>query len=108
MDKELKENWLAALKSGHYIKGYGALRIDRGEYIEHCCLGVLAEVSDLGEWSEDSGNDGVGSYWIGDCSYRGFFGEPVDLEFSHQERLARINDQTATFDQVIEYIEKEI
>jgi hypothetical protein len=38
--KELKENWLSALKSGKYKQVNGQLKYYEG----HCCLGVLAEI----------------------------------------------------------------
>jgi ASC-1-like (ASCH) protein len=38
--KELKENWLNALKSGKYKQVNGQLK----DYEGHCCLGVLAEI----------------------------------------------------------------
>lgn len=55
--KEIKENWLAALKSGEYIQGDGRLRItDIDGVCKHCCLGVLASIHP--ELSIDS--DGYG------------------------------------------------
>ena len=49
MDKELKDKWVAALRSGDYRQGKGFL------YSEgcHCCLGVLCEVSGIPEWDGD-------------------------------------------------------
>lgn len=41
MNKELKEKWVAALRSGKYEQGTGALRSVDNRY---CCLGVLCEV----------------------------------------------------------------
>jgi len=38
--KELKENWLNALKSGIFKQEPGQLKTSHG----HCCLGVLAEI----------------------------------------------------------------
>jgi hypothetical protein len=40
IDKETKDAWVAALRSGKYKQTTGALRNDTG----YCCLGVLAEV----------------------------------------------------------------
>ena len=45
MDKEVKEKWLKALRSGEYAQGKGALCAKHPiEGIVHCCLGVLCEV----------------------------------------------------------------
>jgi hypothetical protein len=43
MDKELKEKWVEALRSGRYVQG--EVHFERGD--KFCCLGVLCEV--LGE-----------------------------------------------------------
>jgi len=40
MDKAVKKDWTAALRSGKYKQGQGYLK-DDGEY---CCLGVLCEI----------------------------------------------------------------
>jgi hypothetical protein len=40
--KEVKESWLADLKSGKFIQGYGALRYEK----TYCCLGVLCVTLD--------------------------------------------------------------
>jgi hypothetical protein len=40
LTKELKENWLTALKSGIFKQEPGQLKTFNG----HCCLGVLAEI----------------------------------------------------------------
>lgn len=49
MNQELKEKWIAALRSGKYEQGTGFLCKD-GAY---CCLGVLMEVSGNPEWVAD-------------------------------------------------------
>ena len=41
MNTEVKKLWTAALRSGEYEQGTGALRTARG----YCCLGVLCEVA---------------------------------------------------------------
>lgn len=47
MKKEIKAKWVAALRSGDYKQGCGALKgldKDTGQF-DHCCLGVLCEVA---------------------------------------------------------------
>lgn len=51
--KELKENWLSALKSGKYIQGAGQLR--KGN--SFCCLGVLCDIHPMLSISEDGYSD---------------------------------------------------
>lgn len=67
MKRELKEKWMAALRSGEYQQGRNALRVpiyacddegnatdDVGGY-EYCCLGVLHEIAGLDERHESGG-----------------------------------------------------
>lgn len=41
MNKEVKEKWVAALRSGKYKQGKHALRMDD----QFCCLGVLCDLA---------------------------------------------------------------
>lgn len=52
MKKEVKDRWLAALRSGKYKQGKKVLRTEEGTY---CCLGVLCDLA---------AQDGVGQ-WVG-------------------------------------------
>lgn len=42
--KEIKDNWLKALKSGEYTQGYRMLVTPCRT--RHCCIGVLGEVTE--------------------------------------------------------------
>lgn len=44
MKKELKDKWVAALRSGKYEQGQNYLRTEKNKY---CCLGVLCEVAGI-------------------------------------------------------------
>src|SRR3990167_9242979 len=45
MKKSYAMKWIAALRSGKYKQGKGALhQVDRSRYHKYCCLGVLCEV----------------------------------------------------------------
>lgn len=46
MDPELKQKWIAALKSGEYKQGKACLHNEDED--TYCCLGVLNEVAQLG------------------------------------------------------------
>lgn len=52
MNKEVKELWLAALRSGNYSQGKFRLRNTNDEF---CCLGVLCDIfskqGGVGSWS---------------------------------------------------------
>lgn len=45
MNKELKNKWIEALRSGKYKQGKGALRTGDIENPHYCCLGVLCAIS---------------------------------------------------------------
>lgn len=53
MDRTIRDKWVAALRSGNYKQGRGALRLSAGSYNHEepasvedgfCCLGVLSDV----------------------------------------------------------------
>lgn len=44
---EVKEKWVAALRSGAYKQTNGCLRSERRDGTSYCCLGVLCEVLEL-------------------------------------------------------------
>jgi hypothetical protein len=45
MNKEIKQRWVNALRSGRYKQGRGALRRITGSGEEYCCLGVLCQLA---------------------------------------------------------------
>tara|TARA_R110000751_G_scaffold273817_2_gene374595 strand:- start:708 stop:1040 length:333 start_codon:yes stop_codon:yes gene_type:complete len=54
MNKEIKNEWLQALKSDKYTQGSAMLRNENVDGIVcHCCLGVLADV--MGEEISEDG-----------------------------------------------------
>lgn len=64
MEKELKQNWIKALRSGKYKQGIGALcRVDANGETSYCCMGVLMEVI-YGEdvWTTETAHLQDGSY----------------------------------------------
>lgn len=54
MDPEVKAKWVAALRSGDYKQGEGALKDIEGC---NCCLGVLAEINGVESRFYDEEND---------------------------------------------------
>ena len=45
MNKLIKDQWVAALRSGDYIQGHGELmNNDLASETTHCCLGVLTDL----------------------------------------------------------------
>lgn len=52
MNKDIKKEWIEALRSKEYVQGNGYLNHEG----EHCCLGVLCELyvdRGLGKWEEN-------------------------------------------------------
>lgn len=49
MNKELKQQWIEALRSGKYKQGKGVLRTFSDHF---CCLGVLCDVLDDSKWRD--------------------------------------------------------
>ena len=106
MNKEVKEKWLEALRSGEYKQGRGALRNKDDEY---CCLGVLCDVV--------KGSDGVQMSWADDgnlWTLGSFIGYPpprvmylADLNSGQVLQLITRNDDWGnTFEEIADYIEE--
>lgn len=63
MNPEIKERWVAALRSGEYQQGFGQLRVRNYEasigepLYRYCCLGVLCDLAAqdaVGHWIDES------------------------------------------------------
>jgi hypothetical protein len=105
VDAELKTKWVEALRSGRYKQGRGCLR--SGD--NYCCLGVLCDVSGVGQW-------GTKDYYSSDCYSVGMdtacYALPVKiiqsegLSDSTINTLCVLNDETkASFAEIADYIE---
>lgn len=66
MNPELKSKWLEALRSGRFEQATNALRSEAG----FCCLGVLCEISRMGEWNNED-------YRLGSISFANILPKPV-------------------------------
>jgi hypothetical protein len=99
---ELKQKWLAALRSGDYVQGVGKLR---GLDNRYCCLGVLCDVLDKNSWStakdryEYRGHSRV--LWSG---FRAELGLPDDVHMD----LVTMNDEGASFAKIANCIERRV
>jgi hypothetical protein len=115
MDPKVKEQWLAALRSGDYRQGWGGLRLRGGRH--HCCLGVLMDVRgcevDPGGFLRQVAI--VLDPRSGDCHYEegsGFI-HPENarrwgLTIHDQLRLAEMNDAGDSFKKIADWIEKNL
>ena len=104
MDPEIKAEWLRELRSGENRQCVWRLHNKSGAF---CCLGVLCDIVYDGdwEWCED------GNSWC----VEGKRGLPpvsvlnqASLYEDKVEKLAGMNDQGATFDEIADYIEREL
>lgn len=106
MNAELKEKWLEALESGRYSHGKFALRTTKDTY---CCLGVLADVMELG-WEDEPGPSET--YFIRGTLHNGMLPEKtMDIagiachDCSH---LMSINDSANSYAPAIAYIREKL
>ena len=102
MKKGLKARWIAALRSGKYQQGAGALRDADNRF---CCLGVLCDIVESrgwrqtvpGSWHFHDENTGHT-----DCAYAPAW----VLSIEKQIALANMNDRDGkTFAEIADYIE---
>jgi hypothetical protein len=99
MNKELKNKWISALRSGNYQQARGALILaTRGSDARYCCLGVLLCVS--GQYRAPQIQDVADHYdrldeFVGDAAERA--------------ELAMLNDyRNKSFAQIADHIEKRL
>lgn len=103
--------WVAALRSGEFKQGSGALHTADGSY---CCLGVACELHRRdhgGQWLYNSylGKHGLLPYevmqWLGLCTIDG---QHHDQDGLGESSLDELNDRGGlTFDEIADIIEKE-
>lgn len=114
MNPEIKAKWVAALTSGEYEQTRNYLRRVGNGY---CCLGVLCEVVDPGQWQ--GGHVSI-------CSYAGKYADggsnpafisfpPAELldaaglKYTEAQTLAALNDKEgASFEQIAQYIQERL
>lgn len=115
MLKELKDKWLAALRSGEYRQGKAALRKHSKSQDESqdarfdmfCCLGVLCDVYDPYSWVD--GNITKGYVRLQNDGYPSDevlnnVGLPYDLS----RKLGKLNDAGKTFGDIADFIESQV
>lgn len=109
--QEFARQWIAALRSGKYVQGTGALRTEDGTW---CCLGVACNEANPRDWYKSADR----SAW----RYLGFTGtlpssvqsrlrlseEGGSFGASDKERLANLNDDGASFAEIANVIEREL
>jgi hypothetical protein len=103
MDEDVKNKWVAALRSGEYKQCRGVLKTEKG----HCCLGVLCEVLDHRAILHDGRYIYGGEKYILPNSIR----EEAGMKTSHgswagnYKCLAELNDEGEPFGEIADIIE---
>lgn len=118
MNKDIKSQWVDALRSGKYTQGRGALR-DKNDHF--CCLGVLSELAaeagvvEASQISKRNGWNYIDVTGPATYSYTQIIGavaqwagmDEVERVFCNQT-LASDNDSGMSFDDIADKIEQEL
>lgn len=111
MNVENLKKWAAALRSGEYKQGFGALHPGPGSY---CVWGVAADVSQVGKWEEEAYVIDSEKYFVSEPPMRvinwagQICGSSAILWDRDKEsnNLVSLNDQgTLNFDQLADVID---
>lgn len=101
MNKEIKDKWVEALRSGNYKQGYGNLQTGDS----YCCLGVLCEI--IPELKTMNAAAQLGAVLSVDAQIHvGFVDAITRDELFDQGKLIALNDtELAPFSAIADYIE---
>ena len=118
MKEEVAKAWVEALRSGRYQQGHNSLKNVTG----FCCLGVLCDISGLGQWERAAAEvecmDGEHLYTVGMDSgidtlptavkeWAGVASFDPELPLSIPLPMSYLNDaDRLTFEQIAEHIEE--
>lgn len=117
MDAELKEKWVAALRSGDYRQGTGQLAGREGDGVyAFCCLGVLCDIAGIGYTVHESTDVTLGVYrrykfggQTDPATLPYAFREKVGIPANEVDELVAMNDDLgASFDEIANYIEENL
>lgn len=100
MKASVKARWIEALRSGKYQQAAHTLR--KPDSNEFCCLGVLCEIEGM-DWAKDSSGFYKASQSVTPTPVR-----QANLSAQQAHRLADMNDAGRSFEEIADYIEREI
>ncbi len=110
MNTELKQKWLAALRSGDYKQTKSCLHNKDG----YCCLGVLCDISGIGHWDQNKEVHGEIPY-VASNGKRWFSIAPTEVkqavaadsvDSAVWAGVIDMNDEGKTFAEIADYLEK--
>lgn len=114
----MRDKFVAALRSGDFKQGTG--QFYNTDDVSYCCLGVACEVAHNegqlgGGWHDDegwrtTGGDRLGGFcWMVDVGDQKFdiagLHKLFGLSESQTKKLARMNDDHKSFDEIADHIE---
>lgn len=117
MDKDLKQKWLEALRSGKYKQGTGFLRRGQGGSDKFCCLGVLCDIVRPEDWLPKTDFDGVvcyktatnlGTMYMPPQSVGKLLGDKLFNGVNATQTLASKNDDGESFEEIAKWIEENL
>jgi hypothetical protein len=109
MNPQLKQSWLAALRSGEYKQAFGHLRITTGMGdVRHCAMGVLYDLitpkpAVIREPPFPFHFEGVSSPFMAAHELAA-----VGVAPAQQQLIACLNDHGKTFDEIADIIERDL
>lgn len=109
MDTELKNNWIQALRSGKYKQGRSFLKQEASNNTYHCCLGVLCELMGLDQFkvgNEIVFKDYENQEMILKLSLD--LVNNIQMGFGDQLVLSYKNDNGKSFNEIADWIEKNL
>lgn len=129
MDREVRDQWIADLRSGRYKQGVNALRVKNDSGVQYCCLGVLGNRLPGARWSSDLPYTNNCSLVASGLPSAGFSIETqfepnqlrvLGLTVKQQDKLVQMNDgfdphalnhteaTARSFDEIADWIEKNV
>ena len=108
MNKEIKDKWVKALRSGEYKQGRLYLQRDN----LFCCLGVLCKVLDVPNIVSDYKHNTIAFNFGNEYSHVGLpttFRQNIELSAIEEGVLINMNDKLGkNFSQIADYIEENL
>ena len=109
MNPAIKAEWVKALRSGNYAQGKGNLRTFDDKY---CCLGVLCDIGQRKAWTRRDDSYMYHYEHGGNTSYTALPGSGINtvigISASSESALMIMNDNGDSFEEIADYIEKNL
>jgi hypothetical protein len=108
MNQTIKQQWVAALRSGQYKQGKGKLRRASSEGDLYCCLGVLCDLLAPNEWKKVEPYDYYAIDELG-AFLPGALRRSVGLDGATESELVHMNDSSgSSFAKIASWIEERL